>query len=448
LTETQVPASGKPTLWGLNGYQWAVLFAAWLGWGFDVFDGLLFNYVSKFCVPDLLHLHAAPNVIARLSIIWTARATSVLLIGWGLGGLMFGRIADRIGRSRTLLFTIMLYGVGTAACALAPSMPLLFLFRFISALGIGGEWAAGSALVAEVVPEKRRVEAGALLYTSASAGLFLAVTVNKYFSTEFGATRPDLAWRYVMACGLIPVAFTLMIRFLVKEPERWKNIAGKVKAATISDLFLPENRRLTLSGFLPAVVSLITWWSCNSFIQIVASNMAGAWARAHGFDKLHSGALAQNWIEIASNSFNLGGLIGTLATIPLAKVMGRKTMFVIYFVLSGVSLLAAFGHQWSPYQQLLMYFPIGLTVFGVFGSYTFYLPELFPTHIRGTGAGFCYNVGRLITAVGPLLVAQVAISSDPVAGARHALFYVGFVPLIGLLFLPWIIETKGKDLTD
>lgn len=433
---------------GLSGYQWAVLFAAWIGWGFDVFDGLLFNYVSRYCVPDLLHLHGSPAQIAKLSLLWTGTATSILLVGWGLGGLLFGRVADRIGRSRTLLLTILLYGIGTAACALAPSMAVLLIFRFVSALGIGGEWAAGSALVAEVVPEKRRVEAGALLYTSASAGLFLAVIVNKLVAAPLVATRPDLAWRYVMACGLVPVVFAFLVRFLVKEPDRWKHAAGRAKTASMADLFLPENRRLTLSGFIPALISLLTWWSCNSFIQVVVSNLAGAWARAHGFDKPSSLHMTQDWIEIASNSFNLGGLLGTLATIPLAKTIGRKPMFLIYFVLSGVSVLAAFGHAWSPYQQLLMYFPIGLTVFGGFGSYTFYLPELFPTHLRATGAGFCYNVGRLITAVGPLWVASVATSSDPVAGARHALFYVGFIPLIGLLFLPWVVETKGRNLAD
>ena len=327
-------------------------------------------------------------------------------------------------------------------------MPLLLICRINETLGIGGEWAAGAALVAEVVPEKRRVEAGALLYTSASFGLFLAVNVNKIITTAYGATHPSLAWRYVMLCGLIPVIFTALIRFMIKEPDRWKNIKGLAKPASISELFRPEVRRLTLSGFLPALTSLVTWWSCNSFIQVLASNMAGQWALAHHLDKIHKLALAQNWIEIASNWFNLGGLIGTLATIPLAKIMGRKMMFFIYFILSGVSVLSAFGLHWMPYQQLFMYFPIGLTVFGVFGSYTFYLPELFPTHLRATGAGFCYNVGRLITAVGPFLVASVAAQSDPVAGAKHALFYVGFAPLIGLLFLPWIIETKGRQLTD
>src|SRR5581483_9297527 len=155
------------TLLDMNGYQWTVLFAAWLGWGFDVFDGLLFNYVAPNCVPTLLHLPIGSPEAKAETLRWGGILTSLLLIGWATGGILFGRVADHIGRTRTLLLTMLLFAVGTAACALAPNIWVLMLFRVVASLGIGGEWAAGAAMVAEVVPEKRRVEAGALLYTSA-----------------------------------------------------------------------------------------------------------------------------------------------------------------------------------------------------------------------------------------------------------------------------------------
>ena len=166
----------KPTrgLLGMNGYQWVVLFAAWLGWGFDVFDGLLFNYVAPNCVPTLLHIPLGTPEAKTAAIYWTGILTALLLLSWAVGGILFGRLADRIGRTKTLLLTMLLYAAGTAACALAPNMAVLALCRIVAGLGIGGEWAAGAAMVAEVVPEKRRVEAGALLYTSAPCGLFLA----------------------------------------------------------------------------------------------------------------------------------------------------------------------------------------------------------------------------------------------------------------------------------
>src|SRR4051812_19299947 len=134
---------------GLTRYQWLVLFAAWLGWGFDVFDGLLFNFVAPICLPNLLHLRPGEPATQKIIFLWTASLTSVLLIGWALGGILFGRITDRLGRSRTLLFTMLTYALATAACAMAPNIWVLALFRFIASLGIGGEWAAGATLVAE-----------------------------------------------------------------------------------------------------------------------------------------------------------------------------------------------------------------------------------------------------------------------------------------------------------
>ncbi len=162
----------------MNAYQWTVLVAAWLGWGFDIFDSLLFNYVAPNAVPVLLDIPLGTAAARTATLQWTGILTSLLLIGWAVGGIIFGRVADRLGRTRTLLLTMMMYAIGTAACAFAPNMATLVFFRIIASLGIGGEWAAGAAMVAEVVPEHRRVEAGALLYTAAPLGLFLATIVT------------------------------------------------------------------------------------------------------------------------------------------------------------------------------------------------------------------------------------------------------------------------------
>src|SRR5579862_6060300 len=135
-------------MWGINRYQWTVLFAAWLGWGFDVFDGLLFNYVAPNCVPTLLHLPLGSQMAKAETLHWTGLLTSILLLGWAAGGILFGKLADRIGRTRTLLLTMALYSLGTACCAFAPNLWALMCFRVVASLGIGGEWAAGAAMVA------------------------------------------------------------------------------------------------------------------------------------------------------------------------------------------------------------------------------------------------------------------------------------------------------------
>jgi MFS family permease len=183
---------------GLNRYQWTVLFAAWLGWGFDVFDGLLFNYVAPNCVPTLLGLPVGSPEAKAVTLFWTGLLTSLLLLGWALGGVLFGYVCDRFGRLRTLMLTMLLYALGTAACAAATNIWMLLAFRIVASIGIGGEWAAGASMVAEVVPEKRRVEAGALLYTAAPAsGSPVAPRCR-------GATCSCSAWsprRRLSSCG-------------------------------------------------------------------------------------------------------------------------------------------------------------------------------------------------------------------------------------------------------
>ena len=433
----------------MNGYQWTVLFAAWLGWGFDIFDGLLFNFVAPNCVPTLLGLTIGSPEAKAATLQWTGILTSVLLVGWAVGGIIFGKVADRIGRTRTLMLTMLLYALGTAACAFAPNIWLLGLCRIIASLGIGGEWAAGAAMVAEVVPEHRRVEAGALLYTSAPMGLFLATFINFQIAGVFWKTAPEVSWRYVFLSGLIPAAVAFAVRAFVKEPERWKKAAAGAIHPRIAELFSPKYRAITISGFCMAVVALIMWWSCNAFIPVVSTGLAQAEAKLRGLDRNATLSLVEHWKRSTTNYFNLGGLIGTLLTIPAAKYLGRKMMFGIYFAASGAAMLATFGLDLAPETRLLMYFFIGLTAFGVFGSFTYYLPELFPTRLRATGAGFCYNIGRIIAAIGPILVGSIAAQgANSLNSALTALFYVGFVPIVGLGLLPWAIETKGRVLVD
>lgn len=438
--------SGRRRLLDMDSYQWTVLFAAWLGWGFDVFDGQLFYFVAPNCVPTLLGLAIGSPEAKAATLRWTGLLTSVLLVGWAIGGIVFGQVADRIGRTRTLMLTMLLYAAGTAACAFAPNIWLLTLFRLVSSLGIGGEWAAGASMVAEVVPEQRRVEAGALLYTAAPMGLFLATFVNFQIAGVFWSGIPETSWRYVFLAGLLPAVVAFAVRVFVREPERWKSAASVAPATRIADLFAEPYRAITFSGFFMAVIALITYWSCNAFIPVVATGLAQSTAVLRGLDRTATLALVEHWKALATAGFNLGGLLGTLLTIPAAKHLGRKTMFAIYFGASALAIFAAFGLDLRPETRLAMYSLIGLTVFGVFGSFTYYLPELFPTRMRATGAGFCYNIGRIIAAAGPILVGSIAAQGP--ASTLRALFAVGFAPIIGVALLPWTIETRGRGLVD
>ena len=272
------PTAGGFRVLDMNGYQWTVLFAAWLGWGFDVFDGLLFNFVAPNCVPTLLGLTIGSPEAKAATLQWTGILTSVLLVGWAVGGILFGQVADRIGRTRTLMLTMLLYALGTAACAFAPNLWVLGLFRIVASLGIGGEWAAGASMVAEVVPEHRRVEAGALLYTSAPMGLFLATFVNFQIAGIFWKGSPETSWRYVFLCrpdpgrGRLPGA-------PLRHASRSAGSRPPPSAPPprLAELFTPAVPRASPSpGSRMAVVALIMWWSCNAFIPVVSTGLAQA----------------------------------------------------------------------------------------------------------------------------------------------------------------------------
>ena len=343
------------TLLDMNAYQWTVLFAAWLGWGFDIFDSLFFNYVAPNAVPVLLDIPLGTAAARTATLQWTGILTSLLLIGWAVGGIVFGRVADRLGRTRTLLLTMMMYAIGTAACAFAPNMATLVFFRIIASLGIGGEWAAGAAMVAEVVPEHRRVEAGALLYTAAPVGLFLATIVTYQVQGVYFAGSPEVAWRYVFLFGLLPAAVAFLVRLFVKEPERWKNAASHAAPPESPSSSRRNIVRSRSAGCLMAVVALITWWSCNAFISVVATGLASE--AAAGLPPVQATALVESWKQTAGNWFNIGGLIGTLLTVPASKYLGRRTMFAIYFLASGLAVLAAFGLPMEPRSAALHVLP-------------------------------------------------------------------------------------------
>lgn len=428
---------------GITRYQWTVLFAAWLGWGFDIFDSLLFNFVAPNCIPDLLNLQPGSAAAKAATLQWTGILTSLLLIGWAAGGVLFGYIGDRLGRTRTLMLTMLMYALGTAACAFAPNLGVLIVFRLIASLGIGGEWAAGAAMVAEVMPEKRRVEGGVLLYTAASVGLFLATGLNFLVAGHWFPDEPQKSWRFLFLFGLVPAAVAFTVRAFVREPERWQQVQDHSKVA-LREIFSGPLRRVTLWGTFVTVIALITWWSSNAFIASIATGLARTEAGLRGLTESGTLALVENWKLKANLYFNFGGLVGTLMVIPLARILSRRMLFAVYMACSSVAMLASFGIDMAPETRLMMYFVVGVPVFGIFGAFPFYLPELFPTRVRTTGSGFCYNIGRLVAAVGPFLVGTVAAKG----AALQAIFYVGFVPLLGLLFAPFYIETRHKTLED
>ena len=440
--------ANRSTVLGFTGYHWLVIAAGWAGWGFDVFDALLFNFVAPNCVPVLLHLPLGSPQAREATVFWTGAITSMLLVGWALGGVLFGWIGDAIGRKRALFATIAIYAVGTALCAVATNIWELVLFRLIASLGIGGEWGIGATLVAEVVPESRRVEAGVILQTSSPLGLVLATAVNYQIAGVWFAGDPESSWRYVFLAGLAPVVMAFAIRAFIHESDQWTPGVDRASRPTPRELFQPGMVRRTVSGILVAVTGVLGWWGCSAFLPILASTLAVDHANQLHLAPAATRLLAETWKSNASYAFNWGGLVGALAAVPLARLLGRKRMYVVYFLFAAGALFATFGLELEPRTRFMMLYAVGAGVFGVFGSFPFYLPELFPAWLRATGAGFCYNIGRILAAAGPFVVGVITASAGGSSTVIiHTLFWVGVIPLAAAISAPFlIVETAGEKL--
>jgi MFS family permease len=309
----------------------------------------------------------------------------------------------------------------------------LAALRFIASLGIGGEWAAGASLVAEVVPERRRVAAGALLYTSSPFGFLLAGLVADLFTHRLAITAADpaIAWRLVFLSGLVPAAIALWVRRKVREPEAWEQTRGT--PPRLAELFTPALRAATIGGLLMSLVSLVQWWGVNAFLPFVVRHLGGPGADA--------GTVAGQ-VMYANTMLNAGGVGGALAAMAIAR-LGRRRMFALYMMLAAAAIWTTFAMDWTPLTRMRLLFPIGFAVFGMAGTFSFYLPELCPTRLRGTGAGFCFNTGRYLAAAGPYIVGHaLGVAPTPMAAIR----WVALVPVAGLLLVPLVVETAPRGL--
>jgi hypothetical protein len=272
--------------------------------------------------------------------------------------------------------------------------------------------------------------------------------VNYHVAGVWFADDPSSSWRYVFLCGLAPVLVALLVRVFIRESETWMTQVRHAKPPSLRELFTGGMLRYTLSGLITAITALLTWWACNAFLPTLGSTLASEYALQTGLAPEAARALGEAWKSQASNQFNFGGLLGALAAIPLARVMSRRAMFVTYFLYSAALLFATFGLDLGPEARMRMLFFVGVGVYGVFSTFVFYLPELFPARLRATGAGLCYNFGRVIAAIGPFVVGSVsAAAGGSSAVIIQTLCWLGAIPLLtALLARVVIVETGDRGL--
>jgi len=420
------PSSTKSAWRQLSGYQWLVLLVAWLGWVFDSMDATIYALVMTPALKELLGSRSSPENIGWYGGIIFA----IFVMGWALGGIVFGIAADYIGRARTLVITILIYAAFTALAGFSHSWWQLAIYRFLTALGVGGEWAAGATLVAEVWPESLRVKGAGLLQSAWGAGYFLAAAVYLLLSAH--------SWRVMFFVGLAPALVALLVRLRVREPDRWVQVrrgdqAEALQPLTLRQLFRPRVRRDTLVGTALAFVAVFGLWGATTWTPTLIHELL----EPRALDEVSTVRL----VSYATMSLNAGAIVGYLLFAPLAEWLGRRGAFLVMLVGSAIALPATFLLP-SSYSTAIVLLPaLGFFSNGLFSGFPIYLPEIFPTRIRATGAGFCFNAGRVLAAAGPLLTGTLVAYLGTFARAASSMALIYLLGTIALLFAR---ETKGK----
>jgi MFS family permease len=427
---------------GLDRYCWVVLAIAALGWLFDTMDQNLFNLVRTPSVRELLGpipgdaAHVAGEVKYYGGVI-----TAVFLIGWSAGGFIFGILGDRLGRTWTMILTILIYACFTGLSAAVQSLPAYGFVRFMTGVGVGGEWAAGASLVAEVFPARSRPMALGMLQALSAVGNMMAAGLTLALGDL------DVRWRWAYVVGAVPALMVLWIRRSVKEPEKWQHArqeatVGK-ELGRMADLFVdPVLRRNTVAAVLMATAGVGALWGAGFFTPDLLNGELQA--------SMPNNADRGRWVSAVFLVQQLGAFFGIYCFAAASERWNRRSAFFCSFALAWASLLAFFwgvsGQGAGALGRAFLLAPIlGFCTLGPFSGYTVYFPELFPTRLRATGCGFCYNVARVLAAAAPFALGGLA---KEFGGFPEAVTVVSSIYILGFLGTWLGPETKGKPLPE
>ena len=435
----------SPWYRSLNRSQWKALIAANLGWTFDGFEVFALILTVGAALHQLLDPSQYPLIPA-----YAGAVIAITVFGWAIGGLLGGVLADYLGRKRSMTLTILAYSLLTGVSAFSWDWLSFAVFRFLVGLAIGSEWATGASIMAELWPAKARGKGGAFLQSGYPIGSILASGVW----LAIGTSGPD-AWRYMYLIGVLPALIVFWIRRNIPESPRWEESNRRRRAAydlrrqgaalqgedaalvrfTLVDVFAEPAVRLRL--FLTFVMSLsvtIGYWGVSTFVPSYVGSVATA-----------AGLPAQRWAALAGLVQNLGALIGFASFGFLADAFGRKPTTILFYLMCLI--LTPIVYLWVQDIHVLLFALVvyGFFIQGVFSWTPIWLPELFPTRMRATAAGFIFNAPRLISAIAPLIAGTLIVS---LGGYGKAATIIGLFYILGLIAVPFLPETKGKPLPE
>jgi MFS family permease len=445
----------RPLRWytGSTRAQWLALAAALLGWMFDGFEMGIIPLVARPALVELLELEGDARIAADTSVSqaareaagkrvdaevgpWNGRLTAAFLVGAAVGGWFFGWLGDRVGRVQAMVFSVLTYALFTGLCGLAFDPWSLMALRFTAALGMGGEWSLGVALVMECWSPRARPVLAGLIGAAANVGFIVSALIVMALG-QLGLQVEDGGWRWVLGVCAFPALLTFLLRMFVPESEKWAHAARTGPKVGLTAIFTPALRWHTAIGALLSGIALLGTWGSVQWIPL--------WVK--------SGTGSQDMTNLTGIVSGLGAVIGTLFGAVVGHMLGRR---VSYFSLCLGSLLVsaylfrlhadpAQGVDWSFFVTVLL---VGAFSASFYGWLPLYLPELFPTRVRATGQGFSYNFGRIIAAAGALsmgfLMSEAVFDgSYAQAGATISLIY-----LVGMAVI-WVApETHGRPLPE
>jgi MFS family permease len=427
----------------LSKSQWSTLIGANLGWMFDGYE----TYAVLLSVGAALRQLLDPSQYGQIPA-YAGLIIALTLLGWGIGGLIGGVLADYLGRKRTMMLAILAYSIMTGLSAFAWDWASFAALRFLVGVAIGSEWVTGASIVSELWPDRARGRGVGLMQCGFGIGFFLAS-----FAWLFvGAVGPD-GWRYMFIIGVLPALMTLWVRRAIPESERWEQVNTQRRAAvqrkrsgetlgaadaalariTLVDLFAdPEVRRRIILASLMSLGTTFAFWAIGAWIPPYVAAAA-----------IKAGLDGQLWASYAAMANTAASVIGYVAFGFLADALGRKAVTIFYVVAAFLSVPLMF--VWADGLPVMV---LAAAVSGAFviGQYTWmaaWLPELFPTRVRATAAGFVFNMPRLIAWLGPIISGWIIAN---LGGFSHAAVVIALVYIVSFsaaLFLP---ETKGKPL--
>jgi MFS family permease len=392
------------------------LLAASLGWMLDGFDIMLYALVVSALLRDLAISTGVAGLLGSLT-----------LVASGIGGVLFGVIADRWGRRRALIGSVLVYSVFTAACGLAQSVWQLGVFRFLLGLGMGGEWTSGAALVSETWPNRHRGKAVAFMQSAWAVGYAGAALV-------VAVVLPRLGWRVVFLLGILPALLTLWIRRRVEESEVWLQSRARVqnRTATITDVFRGRFGTTTALLTVLSTSTIFAYWGLNLWVPAYLS-----------LEPARGGlGLSTAMTTLLVVTMQVGTFFGYVSFGYVSDAIGRRRAFVTYILIAAfVTLL--YGMTSNPWILMVLGPVVAFFGTGFFSGFGTVTAEIYPTSIRALAQGFTFNVGRLGSAVGPLLVGSMAQTH----GFGLAFSMLACALLIGAATWIWLPETRGRGVT-